>query len=142
MMYEIRYVPQYSMYGVYRKDSDIAIARFNTEVQAESFMTTLWEKEYHQQIANLWGINEFDRRKYNVVELAVLMLDGNSYEQAKQLLSNNEVIIYNTNDELWYMFYAVYYNIDLCSIKLGKSKKFSYIKYKGYEYVIYYGGKL
>lgn len=138
MAYEVQYIPQYDMYEVYREDSDISIARFNTQNHAVQFVEKLHEKEYQEQIANLWGMSEHDRQKYNSIELAVLMLDGNSYEQAKRLLDNNKVTIYNTNDELWWMCYAVHYNIDLHSIRLGKDKRFSYVKYKGLEYVIYY----
>lgn len=128
----------YGSWGVCHKDQ--IYAAMLSEHQAICLAAQLNYQLYQIKIANRIGMNEDDRYDYSSVVIAVLMADGKTYNQAKNLLDRKEVIVYNDNFDNWDYNYAGFYNISLHEIAQGKNKQFHLIDYDGYKYIIYYIG--
>lgn len=125
-----------NIYEVFHEST--VIAKCNTIVSAELRAHMKNIEVYWDELANRLNMSLEDVQTYNPLSLAVLMADGNTYNQAKKLLDEQSVHVHNISWEPWCVSCESYYGIDLISIIFRKNKKFRYLEYDGCTYVIYY----
>lgn len=125
-----------NIYEVFHEST--VVAKYDTMVSAELRANRMNETIYYEEISKRLNMSLEDVQSYNPLSLAVLIADGNTYSQAKELLDEKSVHVHNLCWEPWCASCESYYGIDITSIILGKNKSFHYLEYDGCTYVIYY----
>lgn len=97
----------------------------------------IWNGFRGEKLRNDLGMTTTEADRYNVHDVAVIMEDRKTKNEALQALDKGTAVI-NITEEPWDEVYAEEWETPLADIKAGQVDGMSYLEYQGREYVVAY----